>query len=39
MVTSTHEASHRIFQDRPELLTPVFGLLGIPMSGKASAVA
>ncbi len=38
MVTSTHEASHRIFQDRPELLTPVFGLLGIPMSGKASAV-
>jgi hypothetical protein len=27
MVTSTHEASHRIFQDRPELLTPVFDLL------------
>ncbi|MFE9448875.1 hypothetical protein [Streptomyces sp. NPDC006739] len=36
MVTSTHEASHRIFQDRPELLTPVFDLLGVPMSAKAS---
>lgn len=29
MVTSRHEASHRIFQDRPELLTPVFGILGV----------
>ncbi|AKJ11971.1 hypothetical protein ABB07_18605 [Streptomyces incarnatus] len=36
MVTSTHEASHRIFQDRPEILTPVFDLLGVPMSAKAS---
>ncbi|MFF0854963.1 hypothetical protein ACWDU8_16645 [Streptomyces sp. NPDC003388] len=36
MVTSTHEASHRIFQDRPELLAPVFDLLGVPMSAKAS---
>lgn len=31
MVTSSHEASHRIFQDRPELLAPVFGLLGVPL--------
>ncbi|WP_129307875.1 hypothetical protein [Streptomyces sp. L2] len=36
MVTATHEASHRIFQDRPELLTPVFELLGVPLSAKAS---
>ncbi|MER6073245.1 hypothetical protein ABT187_31250 [Streptomyces sp. NPDC001817] len=36
MVTSTHEASHRIFQERPEILTPVFDLLGVPMSAKAS---
>ncbi|MEW2388679.1 hypothetical protein AB0933_10015 [Streptomyces venezuelae] len=31
MVTSQHEASHRIFQDRPELLTPVFRLLGVAL--------
>ncbi|MFF2507372.1 hypothetical protein ACFVTY_28930 [Streptomyces sp. NPDC058067] len=35
MVTSPHEASHRIFQDRPEILTPVFGLLGVPIPAKA----
>ncbi len=29
MVTSRHEASHRIFQGRPELITPVFGVLGV----------
>ncbi|MEV6957009.1 hypothetical protein [Streptomyces sp. NPDC051183] len=31
MVTSHHEASHRIFQDRPELLAPVFRILGVPL--------
>lgn len=36
MVTSSHEASHRIFQDRPELLTPVFGLLGVPLPSPAT---
>jgi hypothetical protein len=36
MVTSSHEAAHRIFQDRPELLTPVFGVLGIPLPAKTS---
>lgn len=35
MVTSHHEASHRIFQDRPELLTPVFDLLGVPLPDQA----
>ncbi|MEN8653914.1 hypothetical protein ABCR94_25740 [Streptomyces sp. 21So2-11] len=36
MVSSSHEASHRIFQDRPELLTPVFRILGVPLSDKPS---
>ncbi|MFJ3925652.1 hypothetical protein [Streptomyces sp. NPDC090022] len=36
MVTSPHEASHRIFQDRPELLAPVFGILGVPLPPKAT---
>ncbi|WP_369234523.1 hypothetical protein AB5J56_22255 [Streptomyces sp. R21] len=36
MVTSAHEASHRIFQERPEILTPVFGILGIPLPEKAT---
>ena len=31
MVTSHHEVAHRIFQDRPELLPPVFNILGIPL--------
>ncbi|GAA3899821.1 hypothetical protein GCM10022244_07490 [Streptomyces gulbargensis] len=35
MVTSSHEASHRIFQDRPELLSPVFGILGVRLPPKA----
>lgn len=36
MVTSHHEASHRIFQERPELLTPVFGLLGVRLPEQAA---
>ncbi|MFD5946234.1 hypothetical protein ACFWAZ_13370 [Streptomyces collinus] len=28
MVTSAHEGMHRIFQERPEILSPVFGVLG-----------
>ncbi len=36
MVTSHHEAAHRIFQDRPELLEPVFSILGVPLPAKAS---
>ncbi|WP_340377556.1 hypothetical protein U5640_22430 [Streptomyces sp. SS7] len=35
MVTSTHEASHRLFQDHPEALTHVFEALGIPPPSKA----
>ncbi|MEO3974229.1 hypothetical protein [Streptomyces sp. CAU 1734] len=36
MVTSQHEAAHKIFQERPELLTPVFGVLNIPLPAKTS---
>ncbi|RKT06183.1 hypothetical protein BX286_4221 [Streptomyces sp. 3211.6] len=36
MVASHHEASHRIFQDRPELLAPVFRILGVPLPAKAA---
>ncbi|MFF4738717.1 hypothetical protein ACFY2W_22965 [Streptomyces sp. NPDC001262] len=36
MVTSHHEAAHRIFQDRPELLVPVFRILDVPLPAKAS---
>ncbi|MEV4332987.1 hypothetical protein AB0K02_20980 [Streptomyces sp. NPDC049597] len=36
MVTSSHEASHRIFQDRPELLAPVFRILGVPLPAPAT---
>ncbi|WP_067255279.1 hypothetical protein [Streptomyces sp. DSM 15324] len=35
MVTSTHEASHRLFQEHPEALTHVFEALGIPPPSKA----
>ncbi|MFF4398280.1 hypothetical protein [Streptomyces sp. NPDC001480] len=35
MVTSTHEASHRIFQEHPEALAPVFEALGLPPPAKA----
>ncbi|MFF0460762.1 hypothetical protein [Streptomyces mexicanus] len=30
---------HRIFQERPEILTPVFGMLGVPLPGKATVDA
>ncbi|WP_367043807.1 hypothetical protein [Streptomyces sp. Je 1-332] len=36
MVTSQHEASHRIFQQRPELLAPVFRILGVPLPERPS---
>ncbi|MEU0741049.1 hypothetical protein [Streptomyces sp. NPDC006134] len=36
MVTSTHEASHRIFQDHPEVLAPIFEVLGLPLPAKAA---
>lgn len=36
MVTSAHEAAHRIFQDRPELLSPVFGILDVPLPAPAA---
>ncbi|MGW3628979.1 hypothetical protein ACWD7F_02235 [Streptomyces sp. NPDC005122] len=39
MVTSAHEGSHRIFQERPEILTPVFGVLGIALPEKATVDA
>ncbi|GAB2888816.1 RpnC/YadD family protein [Streptomyces mayteni] len=31
MVTSRHEAAHRIFQERQNLLTPVFRILGVDL--------
>ncbi|MFJ9715956.1 hypothetical protein ACIRPQ_08445 [Streptomyces sp. NPDC101213] len=34
MVTSTHEAAHRIFQDHPEALDLVFETLGVPPPAK-----
>ncbi|MEU9856067.1 hypothetical protein [Streptomyces sp. NPDC047974] len=36
MVTSSREAFHRIFQDRPELLTPVFRVLGLHLPPEAA---
>lgn len=39
MVTSAHEGLHRIFQERPEILAPVFGVLGVPLSAKATVDA
>ncbi|WP_405617972.1 hypothetical protein [Streptomyces sp. NBC_00076] len=35
MVTSAHETSHRIFQDHPEVLAPVFEVLGLTPPAKA----
>ncbi|WP_262059348.1 hypothetical protein [Streptomyces sp. STR69] len=35
MVTSTHEATHRLFQEHPEALTLVFESLGIPPPTKS----
>ncbi|MFC5723995.1 hypothetical protein ACFP1Z_27895 [Streptomyces gamaensis] len=34
MVTAHHEAAHRIFQERPELLAPVFRILDVPLPEK-----
>lgn len=34
MVTATHEASHRLFQEHPEALAPVFEALGLPPPAK-----
>lgn len=39
MVTSAHEGMHRIFQERPEILAPVFGVLGVPLSAKVTVDA
>ncbi|UUU23532.1 hypothetical protein [Streptomyces sp. DSM 40750] len=39
MVTSAHEGLHRIFQERPEILAPVFGVLGLPFPEKATVDA
>ncbi|MGX9888824.1 hypothetical protein [Streptomyces sp. NPDC002276] len=39
MVTSAHEGMHRIFQERPEILAPVFTVLGIELSEKAAVYA
>ncbi|MFI1730662.1 hypothetical protein ACH40E_15820 [Streptomyces acidicola] len=39
MVTSAHEGMHRIFQERPEILTPVLGMLGIALPEKATVHA
>jgi hypothetical protein len=36
MVTSHHEAAHRIFQDRPELLSPVLRILNVRAPAKAA---
>lgn len=35
MVTSQHEASHRIFQERPELITSVFAIFDVRTPDKA----
>ncbi|MEQ8145662.1 hypothetical protein [Streptomyces sp. OP7] len=35
MVTATHEASHRVFQEHPEALAPVFEALALPPPVKA----
>ncbi|MFS8204444.1 hypothetical protein ACLVWQ_37955 [Streptomyces sp. CWNU-52B] len=39
MVTSAHEGMHRIFPERPEILGPVFGVLGVPFAEKATVDA
>jgi hypothetical protein len=36
MVTSSHEAAHRIFQECPDLLGPVFDILGVPLPSPAT---
>ncbi|AXE87294.1 hypothetical protein [Streptomyces sp. Go-475] len=39
MVTSAHEGVHRIFQQRPEVLKPVFDVLGVALPEKATVDA
>ncbi|WP_257003843.1 hypothetical protein [Streptomyces sp. SA15] len=39
MVTSAHEGMHRIFQERPEILTPVFEVLSVESPEKAAVDA
>jgi hypothetical protein len=39
MVTSAHEGMHRIFQERPEILAPVFGVLGVQLPAKVTVDA
>jgi hypothetical protein len=39
MVTSAHEGMHRIFQERPEILAPVFKALDIGLPEKAAVYA
>ncbi|RLU86937.1 hypothetical protein CTZ27_24475 [Streptomyces griseocarneus] len=36
MVTSHHEVSHRIFQERPELLAPVFRILDVSLPSRTA---
>ncbi|MFD9881821.1 hypothetical protein ACFWZT_10190 [Streptomyces alboflavus] len=36
MVSSAHEGLHRIFQERPEILAPVFRVLGLPFPEKVT---
>lgn len=36
MVNSNHETAHRIFQERPDLLAPVFRILDVPLPQKAA---
>lgn len=36
MVSSAHEGLHRIFQERPEILAPVFRALGVAFPEKAT---
>ncbi|WP_026248895.1 hypothetical protein [Streptomyces sp. LaPpAH-108] len=39
MVTSAHEGMHRVFEERPEILAPVFEALGIAFPEKAATYA
>jgi hypothetical protein len=36
MVNSPHEGMHRIFQERPEVIAPVFKARGLPLPAKAA---
>ena len=35
MATSSYETSHRIFQERPEILAPMFRIVGVPLAEQA----